>query len=134
MFKIIPEGEQTFERTQIKRVWSLVYKDDSAYASYYAEWPLGPRAEFEVRIHIVLGKWGDGAIPAHRFLVFVLYRDTPKPGFMIADADGGADDYKALGSRVLSREAVLADDEIKRSVFELLDQIWDQDHRIKWKS
>lgn len=134
MFKIIPEGEKTFERTQVKRVWSLVYKNDLAYASYYAEWPLQPAAEFEVCIHIVLGKWGEGAMPQERFLVCVLYRDTPKPGFMVADPDRRSRDYQLLASRVLSRETVLAEGVMKRSVFELLDQVWLQDRRIKWKS
>jgi 3-hydroxyacyl-CoA dehydrogenase len=52
----------------------------------------------------------------------------------VADPDSRADDYKALASRALSREAVLADPEIRKSVFELLDEVWSQDHRIKWTS
>jgi hypothetical protein len=132
MFKIIPEGEQIFEQSQTKRVWALVYKDGFAYSSYYVEWPLHSGDLFEVSIHIILGKWGNDALPEDRFLVCVLYRGTPKPGFMIQDPDGLADKYRPLVGKVLSREAVLADLQTKKSVFELLDQIWAQDSRIKW--
>lgn len=133
MLKIIPEGEQTFEQTQVKRVWSLVYKNDSAYAVYYAEWPLQSDTDFEVRIHIVFGRWGEGILPTDRHLVAVLYRALPKPGFMVTDADNRTTDYQALSTRILTRDEVLADAVMKESVFELLDQVWVQDTRIKWQ-
>ena len=134
MLKIIPEGEKLVAQNQVQRVWSLVCRDGAAYATYYAEWPIKSAEDHEVTVVLVMGAWGEEASLADRYLVCVKYRDLPESGFMVQDPDDRAKAYKELASRALPRQAVLENHEIKQAVFELLDEIWTQDHRIKWKA
>jgi len=92
---------------------ALVYRNGDAWATYYVEWLLHNQGDsFEVRINIILGKWGDGTLPSDRFLVSVAYRNSPKPGFMIIDPSD-PEEYKPIADLFLSREQVLATPGIK---------------------
>lgn len=132
MLKVLPEGEQMLKRSQSKRVWGLVHRNHTPYAAYYAQWPLKGSDTFEISIHLVLGKWGEGCSASDRFVISVAHRDVPKPGFMVTDASC-ASDYEALAHRLVTRQEVLATPELRDEVFELLDEIWKQDRRVDWR-
>jgi hypothetical protein len=50
-------------------VAGLIYRDGDAYAAYQVHWTLGQVASHGATFYVILGYWGEGALPAGRYAV-----------------------------------------------------------------
>lgn len=107
--------------------------DGFAYATYFAEWSSESEQPLEVRLDIIMGKWGNKVSKSKRVLASVLYRGVPDEGFMIIDSVEKMATYEALAGSSLSRSQILAHAEGKEILFAMLDVIYSHDRRIPWK-
>ena len=99
-------------------------------AAYFVHWALGV-SEHPANFDLILGAWGDGASPAQRVAISLLYRnDEEEPcSFTVIDAQGRPVDTPELAGRALSRGEVIGTP-LADEVFTLVDFILLNDSRI----
>jgi len=112
-----------------KRVWGYIYRADAATAAYFVEWtPTHPHKD--AVFDLILGKWGEAALPNDRRAVSVAFRvlDTG-PSFMVQDASVPRIGSSPLVSSALDRNAIVGKP-IAPTVFEIYDLIYLANPRI----
>lgn len=113
-----------------RSIWGYVYKENNAYAVYYARWTEN-HLERGIEILLSIGQWGEGTSGEMRNRVGVKCQiDSAVPAFMIVDASTMPwNDEKVLG-KALTREDVLTNS-IKDEAFHILDHLVFDDQRLK---
>jgi hypothetical protein len=135
MLLIVPERTQDYGPcdccgSMSRLIAGLVTRDGDSYAGYQVQWTLGQIEKHGATFFVILGKWGEGTITADRFAVAVRYRsDTEASGFMIIDADATRIASHPLVGAALRRDDVIGT-QLAHEVFEIVDLIWLNDHRI----
>ncbi|HKZ05156.1 MAG TPA: hypothetical protein VJU81_06765 [Methylomirabilota bacterium] len=113
-----------------RTVWGLARRDGAADAAYWVHWTPGKVRERGANVDLMLGRWGEGATPADRFVVTLEYRLTARGGaFMVIDAGARAAARQGLATHALRRHEVVGTPLAARA-FELVDAIWLHDPRI----
>jgi hypothetical protein len=99
-------------------------------AIYYIQWTAGA-ANHDVNIDLIIGPWGEGADPANRILVSVLYRPAGDGGsFMVIDANERLSSKSSVCGRAARRDEVIGTG-FATEVFALVDAIWLTDLRVE---
>jgi len=135
-----PEGSFKFEEPMIERcdcceneltrLTRFVYKNDDAYAVYYAQF-VGQHDEKAVYLLIGMGEWGEDDSPEKRtaFAVKLWNNDEGYVVSLMDRADSPWHEVEYLGT-ILDREEVLVHP-LKSQVFELTDKMVERDKLIK---
>jgi hypothetical protein len=111
-----------------RRVWGLVFSDDSPCASYFVDWTVGHVIAHGVDWNLVLGEWGERTGPADRYLVRLTYRLIDgTPNYSVGDAN--RDGFTRLAGHVFSRADFLGTS-LAPQVFAICDAILAQDARL----
>lgn len=115
---------------QSKTIWGDLADSCGTRAVYFVQWTVdGP--EHGSNFDIVLGPWGNGAVPDDRVLVSLLYQPRPGGGsFMVASGKGRRADDRSLCGRALERADVIGTP-LADEVFSLLDSLWITEPRIE---
>ena len=110
-------------------IWGDLADADGPRAAYFVQWTERQPGHMP-RIDLVLGSWGDGALPADRVLVSLVYRPAPGGGsFMVIDGAGRPADHRGLCGRALARAEVVGT-LLAQQVFALVDALWLTEPRI----
>lgn len=111
------------------RLTRFVYKDNDAYAVYYAAFTKG-HPEKRLSGLISLGEWAEGSTPEdRRAFAFQIWIDNENYQVGLVDADQSSwKDAKTMG-RVLDREEALKDEWISE-VFHITDHMLSDDKEI----
>jgi len=135
-FRIEPEDNHTEGRCQdcdstTYSVHGYIYKDDNARGVYYARWTKD-HLERGVQMLLSVGRWGDGTNGKMRKALGVECRmGEDRPAFMLVDAATMPWRDESLLGASLTREEALANRAIKKETFDILDELIEQDNRIK---
>lgn len=107
-----------------KTIWGeLADGSGEALALYFVQWTVGAPAHL-VNIDLVIGRWGEGADPAKRILVSLLYRPSRDGGsFMVIDGQGRRPDDRSICGRAMKRDEVIGTP-LAEHVFGLVDALW----------
>lgn len=112
-----------------RRVWGYVNEREAAIAAYFVEWTPG-HPEQAANFDLIVGRWGDDAVPTERSAVAVAFRlHDLRPQFMVVNAADRPVSASPLVGHVLSREEVIGS-ELATEVFEICDLILLRDPRI----
>lgn len=116
---------------ETKRVWGYIYNADTATAAYFVEWtPAHPQRD--AVFDLILGKWGEAAVPEDRQAVSVAFRVLGTgPSFMVQDASRRRIGSSPLVARALDRNAVIGTP-VAAAVFDICDLIYLADPRISY--
>lgn len=111
-------------------VVGFAYRDDDAYAVYYAGWTEGHESRGVMAI-IGIGDWSDDGTPeARRSFGLRMWEDDEGIKFTVLDpAESRYGENKFLGS-MLSRAAALADPEVSE-IFHIAEHIAQDDDRVR---
>ncbi len=112
--------------SETRTLSGFVYSGDAAFGAYFVTGAVG-RPEHDASFDLILGSFGDAACGDRRG-VSVVFRSGPQGGFMVVDATPrlrGAE----LVDVAMTRQDVVSGP-WAATVFEVLDAIWLQDHRI----
>lgn len=94
-------------------------------------WTEGHLIDTGANLDLVLGQWGEGTGPDHRYAVALVHRqqadDTPE--LMVVDAHGRPAANGRLANTALRREDVIGTP-LAAQVFGLTDAIYEQDGRF----
>jgi hypothetical protein len=128
-----PTGEAEFGPcdccgSQSRRVWGFVHRGETTVCAYFVFWTPG-RIDHGAAVDLVIGSWGDGADPEHRFAVALDWRVTGTgPAFMVVDAAGRSAADPSVAGRALDRDEVIGTD-LAAETFAVVDAIWVGDGR-----
>jgi len=94
------------------------------------QWVPGSVLEHGANFDLIIGQWGDDAVPADRAAVSLAFRHTERgPEFMIIDAQGRHHDDPSVAKQALSRDLVV-NSSIAREAYSIVDAIWLSDARV----
>lgn len=111
-----------------RRIWGEVLASpEEAVAVYYVTWVGGCASDIPL-FELVVGPWGEGSQPAHRWVASVQFNILETgPSFMVVDAH--PDRYESLAAHPLRRDDIVGTDRADE-VFAMLDAIWLDDPRV----
>jgi hypothetical protein len=113
-----------------RTVWGFVHSPASTVAAYFVQWTLnnpGHGANFD----LIIGKWGNQAIPKDRQAVSLEYRVIEQQGsFMVIDPTMRPVATNSLVGSALKREEVVGQS-IAQNVFAIVDAVFMKDERIR---
>ena len=115
--------------TSTHRVWGFVRHPLGRLAAYFVGWTVG-KNDHGAAFDLVVGPWGDGALPERRAAVSLQYRlSDERPGFGIVDASGRPTATKKLVGCALARSKVV-DTALANQCFAIADAVLMKDPRI----
>jgi len=114
-----------------RTITGFVYGDVGAVAAYFVHWTLHQVPRHGANFDIILGRWGEGALPEHRVAISLAFRQTESgPAFMVIDASSRPVGSHQLVGTALARTQVVGTP-IAKQAFAIVDAIWLQDARIQ---
>ena len=113
-----------------RTVWASVHADNECVAVYYIHWTLGELARHGAIFDLIVGAWGETAVPSDRQAVSLAYRifDTG-PSVMVIDAGARPVAQSPLAGRSLARADVIGTP-LAATVFGIVDAALLQDRRL----
>jgi hypothetical protein len=112
-----------------RKIWGLVNTDDKTVACYFVHWTPGHTGDRGANFDLIVGRWGDDALPTERFAVSLEYRLLENgPAFRIIDAEQRPIAVSNLVGRLLARADVIGQP-FSKDVFAYCDAILAQDSR-----
>lgn len=130
-----PAGDATFGPCPCcgdptRRVWGFAQTADGTRAAYFIQWVPGAVLKHGASFDLIVGRWGDDAVPADRSAVSMAFRYSANgPEFMVIDAQGRYHADPSVAATALSRGAVL-NSSIAQEAYAIVDAIWLSDARV----
>lgn len=111
-------------------VWGYAYAEGRCLAAYFVHWTLGHVPDRGANIDLILGEWGEAAMPERRSAVALAYKLTDTgPSIMVIDAHSRPASRSALVGRVLRRDEAVGT-AYAEDAFAVADAILAHDERV----
>jgi hypothetical protein len=109
-----------------KRIWGFAHRNGGTTAAYFVAWTEG-KADHGAKFDLILGKWGDKAAQADRYVVALDFHiGGQAPEFVVVDAHTRGASFAALAATTLSRSDVIGTP-LAAQVYAVVDAIYMSD-------